>query len=295
MGDAFLAYLKKSGCEEALWKALIELDKLQNKLENPVEFIRLNLDKDLNERYKTLRRQIAEVRKDVLRFSEENPTAFAKYLKMKKKKAKRGQILAIEKALRKEADKPEEVIIIKETVEESQSEKPSYEEILPQTEEILPQIEEVPIEIPIEIPIEDETPAQVEEIPSEKTSQIMPVDAEQDDQLPTETEPTEQTSEPIILAEPPNEDLELKITNEEYQNALHQEVPPESDFSDPDHLEGDSLGPELNQAEPELNDAKSETSEKSLPKESPPEKGAESTIKDFEENEKVKRNKFLCC
>lgn len=296
MSDPFHAYMKRSGCEEALWRALIELDKMKDTLDDPIEFLRLNLDKELNVRYETLKRQIAEAREEVLRISEENPDLFAKYLKMKKKKAKRGQILPIEKVFIKEADKSEDIKSEKGITEEEPSE---FHVVIPPIV-----IEEIPEKVEL-------IPPKFEEVPPVEAPEMVNLEAEQSDQILSEAEVTDKVDEPksesIIFAESLNE----RATNKQYQNAFHQEGPLQSDLlevsdnlsvlnnvgsisTNPDKNESESKL-ELEDAAPESCEKRSETHKNSVSKETLSEKRSENRTDEPEEKEKVKKSKFLCC
>lgn len=87
----FLSYLEKKGGAEALTKVLVELDRRKNDVEDPVAFIRLNIDKDLTENYEILHNQIDEAKQELSKLAEDNPAVYAKFLKTKKKKGKKGK------------------------------------------------------------------------------------------------------------------------------------------------------------------------------------------------------------
>lgn len=87
----FLGYLTKKGTTDALWKVLIEIDKRKNDLDDPVTFLRENLDPDLTAEYKILLKGIEEATAELNQLSEEHPVLYAKFLKTKKKKGKKGK------------------------------------------------------------------------------------------------------------------------------------------------------------------------------------------------------------
>lgn len=87
----FREYLKNAGCEKALWNILIELDKMKVKPDDPVEYIRVNLDPSLTEKFGGLKQEIEEKIAEILKIAEEHPAVYSKFLKMKRKKAKKGK------------------------------------------------------------------------------------------------------------------------------------------------------------------------------------------------------------
>lgn len=80
----FREYLVKSGGEEAIWNVLIKLDKLEAKPEDPVEYVRQNMDRKLSENFADLKQEIEEAKGEIDNFAQEHPKLYAKYLKKKK-------------------------------------------------------------------------------------------------------------------------------------------------------------------------------------------------------------------
>lgn len=87
----FRDYLKNAGCEKALWNILIELDKMKVKPDDPVEYIRVNLDLGLTEKFGGLKQEIEDKIAELMKIADEHPAVYSKFLKMKRKKAKKGK------------------------------------------------------------------------------------------------------------------------------------------------------------------------------------------------------------
>lgn len=85
---ALIKYLERKGCIQALCKVLIEVDRRQDNLQDPVAFIRENLDPDLTKMYRTLQAEIEEATAELTQLSEQYPVEYAKFLKTKKRKGK---------------------------------------------------------------------------------------------------------------------------------------------------------------------------------------------------------------
>lgn len=82
--------MERKGCTQALWKVLIEVDKRKDDLQDPVAYIRENLDLDLTKKYRTLQAEIEEATNEMTQLSEQYPVEYAKFLK-KRKKGKKGK------------------------------------------------------------------------------------------------------------------------------------------------------------------------------------------------------------
>lgn len=77
----FREYLEKSGGEEAIWNVLIKLDKLKAKPEDPVEYLRENMDPKLSENFADLKHEIEEVKGEIDNFAKNHPKLYEKYIK----------------------------------------------------------------------------------------------------------------------------------------------------------------------------------------------------------------------
>lgn len=101
--ESFREYMERTGCADALWKVLIEIDKLQDELVSPMEYIRINLDPELTEKFQSLKDRINEAQDEIRQLFEDYPDECGKFLKWKKKRAKKrilkGEILPILKIL----------------------------------------------------------------------------------------------------------------------------------------------------------------------------------------------------
>lgn len=97
----FSEYMNSTGCTDALWRILIEMDKLKNELDDPVEYLRVNLDPELTKLFASLKDQIQMAREEIMQLFEEYPKECGQYLKRKKKigrkRMKKGQLMPIEK------------------------------------------------------------------------------------------------------------------------------------------------------------------------------------------------------
>lgn len=296
---SFYDYIKNSGCEDALWRVLIDVDKLQNKLEDPVEYIRENLDSELTERYAILRQELTEAGEELLQLAEEYPKEFAKYLKIKKKKAKKrglkkGELLPMEKALRTAMDLPTDILFSEEATTEAPTEA-TNEETFEGT------FEDTNLEIRS---LREDSPSRRDSVKStlliryqhkefEQSDQMLPEERYSEPEL-SEAEPSEVewsetetliSARPILPTEPLAKTLELRITSEESQIPVHQESPPQPDIFEINRFEGDSIGI---YSEPI-------TEQSILTNENLPGEEAENLNDNFEDIQSVKQNKFLCC
>lgn len=87
--DEFRDYLQRTGCEKALWDVLIELDEMEIKPNDPVEYIREHLDPQLTAKLDSLKIDIATAMDEISKISSENPLVYENFLKMKKRKKKK--------------------------------------------------------------------------------------------------------------------------------------------------------------------------------------------------------------
>lgn len=91
MSSSFKDYMESSGGARALWNVLIELDKLRltTKLDDPVEFVRRNIDPELTHNFDSLQQQIKGAKRQIMAFSRRHPKIYDKYIKSKTKRAKK--------------------------------------------------------------------------------------------------------------------------------------------------------------------------------------------------------------
>lgn len=88
----FRDYLEITGGEKALWDVLIELDKMKIKPDDPIDYIRENLDVKLTKKFADLKTDIHLLEEEIEKLSEKYPVAYKKFLKWKQKTArKRGK------------------------------------------------------------------------------------------------------------------------------------------------------------------------------------------------------------
>lgn len=87
-GD-FREYLQSKGAEQALWNILIEMDKMKNKPENPVEYIRENLSPELTKQFTNLKMDIHLAEEEFSQLANEYPKQYRKFLKWKQKRAQK--------------------------------------------------------------------------------------------------------------------------------------------------------------------------------------------------------------
>lgn len=87
MPKGFRDYMKASGGLDGIWKVCCHLDKLEPKPDDPVDFIRQNIDKKLTMRYITLKEEIEQKKLELAELEEKHPQVYAKYM-IKKEKAK---------------------------------------------------------------------------------------------------------------------------------------------------------------------------------------------------------------
>lgn len=84
----FLAYMKDTGVEKALWKLLIEMDSMKEKPENPVEYMRQNFDPELSAKLVTLKKDIRAKESELTELAEKYPDIYKKCMKKNKKRMK---------------------------------------------------------------------------------------------------------------------------------------------------------------------------------------------------------------
>lgn len=88
----FNEYLENKGCIDALWKVLIEVeDQRKIGLDNPMAYMRSNIDRDLTETFDHLRNQANDEKQELSQLAEEYPKPYAKYMKAKSKKLKKAK------------------------------------------------------------------------------------------------------------------------------------------------------------------------------------------------------------
>lgn len=87
----FREYLELAGSEDALWKTLIKMDRMEPKPEDPIEYIRQNLDPKLSKHLADLQEQVDAKIEELVQMVYENPKACKKFLKWKSKRSKKAR------------------------------------------------------------------------------------------------------------------------------------------------------------------------------------------------------------
>lgn len=81
----FRDYLESTGCEQALCDILVAIDAMKIKPEDPIEYMRQNIDPKLTEEFENLKNQINEANEQLNQLSEAHPTVYEKFNKLKRK------------------------------------------------------------------------------------------------------------------------------------------------------------------------------------------------------------------
>lgn len=87
--EDFHEYLQSKGAEQSLWNILIQIDKLKNKPENPVEYIRENLDPELTKQFTNLKMDIHLAEEELSQLANEYPKQYQKFLKWKQRRVRK--------------------------------------------------------------------------------------------------------------------------------------------------------------------------------------------------------------
>lgn len=85
----FRDYLESTGAVKALWNILIELDRLKNKPDDAVEYIRENLDRELTKQFISLKLDINAAEEEFSQLANEYPIVYNKFLKWKRRRGKK--------------------------------------------------------------------------------------------------------------------------------------------------------------------------------------------------------------
>lgn len=96
--EDFQEYLQSTDCEKALWEVLIDIDNHKHELEDPVEYMRQNLDPELTEKFKKLKNKITAKRDEISQLADEYPVVYQKFLKWKLKQARKSKRILKKKA-----------------------------------------------------------------------------------------------------------------------------------------------------------------------------------------------------
>lgn len=85
----FRSFLVTEGCEEALWKILCKLDRQNPKPEDPVDYIRQNIDPELSANLTALETEFDAKIESFVEMAYDYPKAYKKFLKWKAGRSKK--------------------------------------------------------------------------------------------------------------------------------------------------------------------------------------------------------------
>lgn len=81
----FLEYLQNSGGQDATLCVLIEMDSMREKPENPVEYLRENIDREITNLHVNLKAEIEKAKEVISEIEEQYPQIYDKHMKRKMK------------------------------------------------------------------------------------------------------------------------------------------------------------------------------------------------------------------
>lgn len=270
----FREYLESAGSENALWKILIKMDRMEPKPDDPIEYIRQNLDPKLTKNLADLQDQVNVKVEELVQLAYENPKACKKFLKWKiktSKKARKGKRcdkLIINKI--KAFQNPVEVI---PEAPEAPIEKNETEEVTP--------IDETPTEQVIPDVNVTEKIEENNEVDEKKAADELKPDTKSNETILEEGSPNLESNEKPTSKSDEQTPQEI---NDQNENVILQEKPEESM-----HIEGSQIEPDLiEKSNEEAIHAESPT--KTMSEALPP----EASEPDENDSEKPK-SKWLCC